>query len=190
MCWLAYLFWRSCSQHPGYDRRDREVQGIWLCQLWEARRCPEGQHACHVILLASLSLLSFHVNSLTVLILIVFVCFCRLWTKWMAKNWMADKCTWVVRRRRASVRMSSNESLNRWNKIAWPDTRYVSVPLTLFLILWFSKGILVWKMFAVANLGFNFSSLWQMWFLLSVFLLITLAAEINLLRLYNMWGSV
>lgn len=33
---------RKCHEYPGHDRWQREVQGLWVCQLWETRGCPEG----------------------------------------------------------------------------------------------------------------------------------------------------
>lgn len=54
---------------------------------------------------------------------------CRLWTTWTAKNLMADKCMWAAHKRKESGRMSSSVNLSRWNRIVWPDTRFVCLPL-------------------------------------------------------------
>lgn len=31
MYWLAVAFYRACTQYPGYDWWERQIQGLWLC---------------------------------------------------------------------------------------------------------------------------------------------------------------
>lgn len=50
-CWIgrkklpvlrAESLLRKCHEYPGHDRWQREVPGLWVCQLWETWGCPEG----------------------------------------------------------------------------------------------------------------------------------------------------
>ncbi len=83
-----------------------------ICQC--ALLCFEWTQNMASVLLVSLIYWLFH---------------CRLWTTWMVKNWMAGKCMWAAHRRKESARTSSSANLSRWNRIAWPDTRFVGLPL-------------------------------------------------------------
>lgn len=121
---------RTGTQHPGHDWWKWQIQGIWLCQFREARRCTKGGDKFWSYWEY---LLYFHKmfgeeetlprNNFCSIMNDLFCS--RLWTTWMVKKWMADKCTLAVLRRKGSVRTSSNANLNRWNKIVWPDTRWV-----------------------------------------------------------------
>lgn len=139
--WFVGFFYRTCTQYPGHDWWGRQVQRFWLCQLRETWRCTEGgnqvplaSHREHdslqcikiirrkpwrVLVGASLPGSVKLTSPFGCLLLF------RLWMTWMAKNWTADRCMLAAHRRKGNARMSSSVNLNRWNRIAWPDTRSV-----------------------------------------------------------------
>lgn len=109
---------RKCHEYPGHDWRQRKVPGLWVCQLWETRGCPEGT-SCHYFK-------KHFVFALFCKDLLTFLVYCRLWMRWTAKRWTGNPFTLAAHRRKWSDRRSSSASLSKWSRTAWLATRSVA----------------------------------------------------------------
>lgn len=114
------VFTRICHEYPCHDGRQRKIPRFWVCWFREARGRTEGKDKNLVLGFSIERLLKIQWK-----VDLCSTCFnCRRWMRWTGRNWTANWSMSVEHRRKLSDRQNWNAGSSKWNRIAWPATRW------------------------------------------------------------------